>query len=321
MKLKLILYIAVAVCWSAPAQSAETDLCKQALTPPHYLADVGKAASKAKTKICSAETNIDKVQAYLEFLDEIKDWFNPYGGFKDGKSVTDEIKLQYLTENALVSIAFNLSDEITVGNKTFIPNDESKCIEVSQAADCTSVTGEFIDLFTDIHKLQVDAEIFSTITHLQKLRADWNPFLEQMKGQTWLELLVNRHAYRNNTDKFSGPPSSQWIVLHPTVLIENLSSAADGENLQEALGLEIIGMNWWKQDRWYFPSGVSALAVYSDRADVKDVGYGLAFHFLSNYTMGYTNHDGKDGFYFSMDIVKLFQDRKKVFESYTAAFD
>lgn len=322
MNLKYLrLFIVIAICWSVPAQSNESTLCKQALTKAIYLQEVGAAAEEAKKIICSSESKVEKDQAYYEFLGNIKGWFDPYGGFDGDKSVIDTIQSKILKANIFVQVDFNINGEFTAGGETFKPDDESKCIKVSRSENCAEVIEEFRDLFTEIHRLQVAPEIFTTVTNLQKLRTNWDPFLEHMKGQTWLELLINGYAYKNNTDTFSGPPSSQWIILHPTLLIENVSTAVDGENTQEALGLEIIGMNWWKQDKWYIPSGASVLAVYSDRADIKDTGYGVALHFLSDYTVGYTNHDGEDGFFVSVDVIKLFQDKKNAFESYKSAFD
>ncbi|MFH4887075.1 hypothetical protein WL047_21725 [Vibrio alginolyticus] len=322
MKLSYLwLLMAVAFWWSMPAHSTESKLCAQALSKPNYLVEVGQAAEKAKTEICVAESQIDINLAYIDFLGDIRGWFDSYGGFEDSKYVIDALKKRITIANPSVTVDLNLSDELQVGTETFEPVDENKCIQVSSATRCVDVLNEFIKLYGEIQSLAAEPERRETLKKLKKLHADWEPFLEQMKGQTGLELLINRHAYRNDTDTFSGPPSSQWIVLHPIVLIENVSAAADGENTQEALGLEIIGMNWWKQDKWYVPSGASVLAVYSDRTDVDDVGYGVALHFLSNYTIGYTNHDGEDGVFLSVDFIKLFQDKKKVFESYKSAFD
>lgn len=323
MKLSYLwLLAAVAFWWSIPAQSSESKLCAQDLSKPKYLLEVGQAAEKAKSEICAAESQIEMNLAYIDFLNQIRGWFDFYGRFKGDVYVVDAIKKRITIANPSVTVDLSNTDKLQVaGADIFEPADENKCTQVSGADLCVEVFEEFIQLYTDIQNLQAEPERLETLKKLKRLRADWDPFLEQMKGQTGLELLINRHAYRNDTDKFSGPPSSQWIVLHPTVLIENVSAAADGENTQEALGLEIIGVNWWKQDKWYVPSGASVLAVYSDRSEVNDVGYGVALHFLSNYTIGYTNHGGEDGVFVSVDIIKLFQNKKNVFESYKSAFD
>ncbi|MDC0948924.1 hypothetical protein OAS86_06255 [Gammaproteobacteria bacterium] len=322
MKLKYLnLLAAVAVWWSIPAQSGVKMLCEQPLTEPSYLQNVGKEAEKAKMEICSAGTERELDLAYVGFLDQIKNWFNPYGGFENGGSVVDSIKKQITIHNRSLVVDMNLVDKIQVGSDSFQPHDKNKCVLVSHAPDCVEVLQEFVELYTEVHKLYAAPERISTLRHLEKLRVEWEPFLDQMKGQTGLELLINRAAYRNDSDTFSAPPSSQWIVLHPTLLVENVSAAAGGEKIKEALGLEIIGMNWWKQDKWYVPSGASALAVYSDRSGFQSLGYGAAIHFLSDYTVGYTNHDGEDGFFVSVDLIKLFQNKNNVYESYKSAFD
>jgi len=322
MKQKYLwLFAAIAIWWSLPAQSTASSLCTQALSKPIYLQEIGKEAEKAKSIICATESQIEMNLAYINFLNNIKGWFDPYGGFKESGDFVDAIKNHITSANPSVVVDLSLNNKLQVGTDTFEPANESKCIQISNAARCVEVLEEFVKLHGEIQSLQAEPERQKTIEELKKLQAAWEPFLEQMKGQTGLELLINRIAYKNDNDKFSGPPTSQWIVLHPTVLIENVSAAADGDNTQEALGLEIIGMNWWKQDKWYVPSGASVLAVYSDRTDVDDVGYGVALHLLSNYTVGYTNHGGEDGVFVSVDLIKLFQDKKKVFESYKSDFD
>ncbi|PMG27802.1 hypothetical protein BCU94_18785 [Shewanella sp. 10N.286.52.C2] len=322
MKLKYILLVAVILfLWPISAQSTESILCTQTLSKPKYLLEVGQAAIKAKKKICAAESQLDKNLAYFDFLEEIKGWFDRYGGFKDNLFVVDAIRKRITIDNPSVTVDLSIRNKLQVGTDAFEPANEQQCILISQASSCVDVLEDFKQLYVEIQNSQAEAGRLKTLKSLNELKADWEPFLEKMKGQTALELLINQQVYKNDSDTFSGPPASQWIVLHPMVLIENVSAAENGENTQEALGLEIIGMNWWKQEKWYMPSGGSVLAVYSDRADIDDVGYGLALHFQSNYTIGYTNHDGEDGVFISVDLIKLFQDKNKVFDSYKSAFD
>jgi hypothetical protein len=315
------LFAVVSICWSVPAQSKESLLCEQALAKPSYLQGVGIEAEKAKKAICFTKSQIEKNFAYVDFVNNIKGWFDPYGGFEGGGYVVDAIKSHITIANPSVAVDLNLKDNIQVVSESFKPSDESKCVLVSSALNCAEVLEDFIQLYGGIQNLEAERRRRETLEYLKKLRVEWTPFLEHMKGQTWLELAINRRAYKNDSSHFKAPPSSQWIFLHPTLLVEYAAGAADGENAQEALGLEIIGMNWWKQDKWYVPSGASVLAVYSDRSDIKDLGYGVALHFLSDYTVGYTNHDGEDAYFLSVDLIKLFQDKNKAFDSYRSAFD
>ena len=315
------LFAVVAVCWSVSAQSKEPLLCEQALTKPRHLQGVGIQAEIAKKAICSTKSQIEKNLAYVNFVNNIKGWFDPYGGFEMGESVVDAIKKNISIENPSVVVNLSITGKIQVEQDSFKFADKNKCKRVSGVQDCVKVLDEFIKLHEDIQKLQAERSRRETEKYLKRLRVEWTPFLEHMKGQTWLELAINRRAYKNDSSHFQAPPSSQWIFMHPTLLVEYAAGATDGENMQEALGLEVIGMNWWKQDKWYVPSGASVLAVYSDRSDIKDLGYGVALHFLSDYTIGYTNHDGEDAYFLSVDLIKLFQDKNKAFESYRSAFD
>lgn len=323
MKQKYLVTLTSVVIWfflSVSAHSLESKLCKTELPKPSYLIEMGKKAEDAKKEICAAGSVDEMNLAYLRFLDDNLNWFDLYGGFEESKSVIDVIKSHITFANTSVAISLNLNDKIQVEQHSFTPANESTCIEQSGAQHCAQVLEDFVSLYTAIQNLQAEPERRKTLSNLQKLRADWTPFLDQMKGQTWLELMINRNAYKNSTDTFSRPPSSQWIFMHPTVLIENVSAAVDGENTQEALGLEIIGKNWWRQDKWYLPSGGSLLAVYSDRSDIKDTGYGIALHFQSNYTLGITRRGDENGFFVSVDVIKMFQNKKKAFEAYRSAF-
>ena len=57
-------------------------------------------------------------------------------------------------------------------------------------------------------------------------------------------------------------------------------------------------------------------SVYSDRPGVKSVGHGVTLYFDNKYMIGYANHDGQDGFYASMDFLKVFESKKTQVDRY-----
>jgi len=85
--------------------------------------------------------------------------------------------------------------------------------------------------------------------------------------------------------------------------------------------LEIIGVNWWRNTKWYKPSGVSAIALYTDRAGIDDVGYGVAIHFASKFTLGYADHGGSDGYFISVDLLELLKDKKTLLNEYRGSLE
>jgi hypothetical protein len=115
-----------------------------------------------------------------------------------------------------------------------------------------------------------------------------------------------------------GPMEKQWFALHPSIVIENVSDAADGDELAEALAIEWIGVNWWDADSSpiKYPFGVSLVSVYSDRVDVEEVGHGLMFHFGNSMSIGITDHDGDTGVAVTVDVLSLMARKKQHWESY-----
>lgn len=298
----------------------DIDLCKSPLPTAAHLAAVAASANAAKSAMCS-EPDIsmsDANQSYMTFLDSIAGWFDPYGGFKNGLRPIDVIKSKMTPKNTSIAVGRFIRGEFDVKEVYFGPANVSRCPD----EDCSSVINEFLTYYQTvqgIHQSRVHAACVAN--RLMKLEKSWDSFLEQMRSQTALELSINGWAYKRTSEKFEDPPSSQLIVLHPTLLVENVSAAVDGEETQEALGIEIVGINWWQQDKWYLPSGGSLLALHSDRKETDDMGWGIAVHFLSDYTLGYANHGGSDGFFVSIDLLKAVQNKKKAFESYKFPFD
>ncbi|MEJ2406330.1 MAG: hypothetical protein P8171_18935 [Candidatus Thiodiazotropha sp.] len=246
------------------------------VTPPEstLLPEVAAASGQMLATMC-AGTDKDGIRvAYTEFVTEITHWFDPFGGFQQGKLPSQQIR-SMLANPAIstVSVADDLEGNLAIGEDRYVPADPDRCNSVAaergRSASCSEIIAEFVDLYTLAQNVYQALYNKQTHENIVNLRKSWEPFLDQMRGQTLLELLVNSRLYRSNSERFGEPPSSQIILLHPVLLYENVSAAVDGENSQEALGIELLGMNWWRQEKWYIPSGGSLLTVYSDRKDKK----------------------------------------------------
>jgi len=190
--------------------------------------------------------------------------------------------------------------------------------KIDNSSNCQSALIEFRELYNFAQGTLSQPLAFKLFRHLENLEKQWNNFYERSRSQTIWETAINGALFhkKNKEHKYLSPPNSQVIVMHPNLVIENVGDAVDGEQTKEAIMLEAIGINWWKQDKWYIPSGASAIALYSDRVGSEDWGYGLAFHFESKFTLGIAEHDGETGFFISIDLLKFIQDKNSLIKQY-----
>ena len=156
-------------------------------------------------------------------------------------------------------------------------------------------------------------------------RALWEQYLYQSKPMLPLDHIA--------TDFFDGrwkqsdqypdgvrePPNTQYFFLHPSVAVEQLDNAPDGQQLKPVLVLELFGANRWREDRRWINapllrswSGASVALTYADRADVKDVGVGVILTFENIYSIGVTRYESsKTGLLFSIDLANLWREKYK----------
>jgi len=154
------------------------------------------------------------------------------------------------------------------------------------------------------------------------LMQDWDRYFEIARPQTLWDALFTTVLEQDHLaqDRLVGPMDKQWFVVHPSIVIENISSAEDGDNLSAALAIEWVGVNWWNADTSPigYPFGVSLASVYSDRVEVEEVGHGLMLHFGNSISLGWTDHDGDDGWLVTVDFLSLMARKKQHWESYKA---
>jgi hypothetical protein len=153
----------------------------------------------------------------------------------------------------------------------------------------------------------------------------WYTFLYDSKPMYPQDLfmtdLMNKQWYSDETrygEGFPSPPRTQYFFLHPSFAVENVASAADGEEMKPVFYLELFGANRWNpNDRWIDAkylrawSGFSLIASYADRAGIKEVGYGGLFTFDNVYSIGITDYDGETGFFISIDLANLWREKYK----------
>lgn len=212
------------------------------------------------------------------------------------------------------------------GRGPAIPHEVPK--EIAQACysdlSCWSGFTGYMDILKKVYaplgiKPLVLAEKVITLKDEQ-----WTQYIEESRSQTLLDIAFTTFAYEfkysKQPDVFSSPPRVQWFFMHPSVTIENVSNAIDGDESKEALALEVLGFNYWQDACFGYACGASLIVNYADRNGIDDRGWGLMFHVENSYSFGVTKHGGETGIFITVDLLKLFQDKKSAFKQYEEKF-
>ncbi len=195
------------------------------------------------------------------------------------------------------------------------PPNHPDCTRVAANKTCVQIFNDFMEAFNP-YRIAYDAYVTSQNQQLlQNINRDWERFLDVSKSQTafevWLTTLWHRKHFQQ--DYIVGPPRSQVIALHPQLVYEYVDDATDGNNAEFGLAIEWLGLNYWDLK---VPLGFSVASVYSDRADVPDIRTGVMLHIDNKYTIGWGKRGDAEGFYFSVDFLKLLQNKKQQYERY-----
>jgi len=216
---------------------------------------------------------------------------------------------------------------MVLAGKLFKVTNVSQCNnranEIAPAQNCKSALKEFKAIYDFAEGTYAQPKALPLIKHLSDLEKEWDDFYKNSRSQTLLEMLINGALFQsdNQEHRFMSPPDSQIIFMHPGLVIENIDDAVDGNQTKEALMLELIGINYWRERDWYVPSGGSIIALYSDRPAIHDVGYGIAIHFANKFTLGYSDHGSQEGYFISVDLLELLKDKKTLLNEYRGSLE
>lgn len=152
------------------------------------------------------------------------------------------------------------------------------------------------------------------------LKGYWEGYFEEARSQTLLDSIFTTYMEQDylSQDRLVSPMEKQWFLVHPSIVIENVGDAIDGEQDQVALAVEWIGVNWWDKETSPigYPVGISIASIYSDRPGVDDVGHGLMFTFDNSISVGWADHGGDNGFYVTVDFLSLVSEKQGRWEDY-----
>jgi len=211
----------------------------------------------------------------------------------------------------------------------------AQCARLSNQSDCLKEIEQFHYIFYAMSFLAnrvLNPALNREFSRLNALDSRWNSYFDEATPQNLVELFINKWVVRKfasgecsandigwstyNQSTFYSPPKYRIRALSPSVALEYIDEADDGNQFEEALILELVGISRWswsnhmKSRSW----GASLIAAYSDRNDIADLGLGLLFKFDDRYSLGLTSHDGNAGVFLSVDLQKYFTswtDRKR----------
>lgn len=287
-----------------------------------FFMDVREQIIEIRQMICEGDVSKEEVeQAFTDFLDTYQGkWFEKYGGFEEHAEPLQVIREFIGTDtvgkqSSILPVTVVSLDTFSVGGMPFLPASRDMC----PGDRCRAVLEEFAGLYNYAQAAAEAAHVTEVLQNLNALGTQWDRYLAESRSQTPLELLVNSWNFKRHqvADRFLPPPNWQFIMLHPALIIENVEDAIAGEKTQDALMVELGGVNRWRSKYWYQLTGASIVATYADRASTDDVGYGVALHFNSAYTVGYTERNGSSGYFISIDLLKPLQDNTKAFTKFT----
>lgn len=185
---------------------------------------------------------------------------------------------------------------------------------------CNTAFAAYMNILKTVYNPLSEASLAITSDFLSVKDKEWTTYIEESRSQTFIDIAVTSTLYEwkygKEENDFTSPPTVQWFALHPSIIIENVSGAIDGDETKESLALEVIGFNYWEDACFWVACGASVIVNYADRNGVDDTGWGLMFHVDNSYSFGVTKHGGEEGFFITVDLLKLFQDKKSSFDDY-----
>jgi len=235
---------------------------------------------------------------------------------------TGEIAQFEVIDDPLLAISLDSSVPYRIQND-LLDECNASAKSIASESDCEAALIEFGVIYDFAQSTLAQPIAFELSKRLSLLEKNWGKFYNESKSQAIWELAINGAVFQkeNKEHVFAEPPNWQWVIMHPTIIVENVTDAIDGDQLKEAVMIEAIGVDWWKQDKWFLPSGGAIIATYSDRSGVDDWGYGVSLNFDSKFTLGASDHGGDIGFFITIDLLKLIQDKASTIKKYRGSSD
>lgn len=222
--------------------------------------------------------------------------------------------LSYSSNNSEPPASYQFSLGSGSEKVQFTEQNETFCHAHYQSACGDVLRG--LEASTNAYKKALEISVIGKMLPLVKFHdQSWTEFYTKSRSQTFTDLLLQTYFDKERLIKpeFVSPSEKQYFMLHPSVVVENVSDALDGQQVTEGLALEWIGINWWRQCPLLIgiACGVSVISLFSDRAGVDDFGHGIMLHFANKYSIGFTDHNGSEGVFITADLLKAFENKNE----------
>lgn len=305
--------------------------CKQ--PPPlhkvNFFIDTYTKAKDIRSDFCddysSRQLNLqNRVLTLLDDLERLFPSTDKYNSLKIlererlEQNENSQLSVLELEDDPILAIRIATDENTLRITDDLVSSCNNSANQLSSGSSCTAALLEFQVIYNFAQGTISQPLAYQVAEKLEGLEEEWDNFIFESKAQTLLELGINGAIFKRKEEnlRFKSPPNWQLIFLHPNIMIENVPEALDGQETKEAVMIEAIGINWWKQDLLLLPTGISLIGLYSDRADLNDWRYGAALHFDSNISFGVTYRGNNYGIFGTIDFLKLLQDKNKVLRKY-----
>jgi len=335
-----LLLVSIFIAIAAPVIAADNGdkiirACNNASDQPSHFQALYESARELGKAIClSVGTKPDNPQLnqqYLKFAEQVN---TEVTAIFAGKSFTEKLnrEIQHFIDNArqgvnkgvLPGFVYEQADDDKM--EFFFDHVESFGELDPNSTECRQPPGcniLFDALETAINQYKIPQGHLAGLNLKEKsaiLKNEWIDYLDNARSQTLLDSWLTTHMELDYLaqDRLVEPMSTQWFLIHPSLVIENVNKAADGNAVTEALAIEWIGFNWWseKTSPLGYPFGASLTTTYSDRAEVEDQGIGFMLHFNNSLSVGITDHGGDKGWFVTLDVLSLFSQKKQRWNDY-----
>jgi len=235
------------------------------------------------------------------------------GNFDIKKIMMPEFKVK----PSMTSGAEGYFEPLEEAPNRFKINEVEYCRTISSDSNCKAIFEDFASAFNPYRSAYDN--VYDNTKLLSELGEQWDNFLYISKSQTILEVWLTTWAnYRHfKKDHLVGPPGFQVIAFHPQLVYDSMSNASDGSNQELGLAVEWIGVNFWNLK---IPLGLSFTSIYTDRANEKDTGHGALLHIYNHYGVGWARHKDEDSFYITIDLLKMFEEKKVEYDKYAKSY-
>ncbi len=143
----------------------------------------------------------------------------------------------------------------------------------------------------------------------------WDEYFTSARSQYLWELMLNGRLMPDSRENVGGVkrgfrnvPTSQLMLLHPTVAMEYSDAEPEGNRFAGVAIIDVIGYNrWgWKPDGTMgFAVGGSVIAAVGDHVNTNDVRWGVMLHLDHRWSVGATFGGDNTAVIVSPDVAQL----------------